>query len=162
MPGKICCQLIVREEDQEVVTSWVVPARDICDIDAEPLEQSVVNARIPVVVGCLAESQWRAKAVAARAGPVPVGRQRGVKDMGEREHELASLMFCLGRQNWLLAAVRHGVHAAFQAVAENGDGGPIRLLVFVRRLSWGAHVGQAEAAHCPLGAMRARKNGRFP
>ena len=43
------------------------------------------------------------------------------------------------------------------------DGGPIRLLVFARRrLSWGAHVGQAEAAHCPLGAKRACKNGRFP
>ena len=43
------------------------------------------------------------------------------------------------------------------------DGGPIRLLVFVRRrLSWRAHVVQAEAAHCPLGAKRACKNGRFP
>ena len=62
--------------------------------------------------------------------------------MGEREHELASLMFCLARQNWMLAAVGHGVHAAFRAVAEIGDGGPIRLLVFVtRRLSWRARVG---------------------
>ena len=43
------------------------------------------------------------------------------------------------------------------------DGGPIRLLVFARRrLSWRAHVVQAEAAHCPLDAKRACKNGRFP
>ena len=50
--GKICCLLIVKGKTKRVSPPGPYPPRHMCDIDDEPLEQSVVNARIPVGVGC--------------------------------------------------------------------------------------------------------------
>ena len=55
----------------------------------------------------------------------------------------------------------HHLSSVFFAGVQTAD--QFAYWCFVRRrLSWGAHVGQAEAAHCPLGAKRAGKKWKVP